>query len=67
MKGNLVVQEKILKNFETRFNDSNYELEILLLRGKNKKRYWINERYIKCTTNDRACRIENEEMIMKKT
>ena len=36
-------KDKHCKDVEIRFDTSTYELERLLLEGKNKKGYWINE------------------------
>ena len=38
------IYKDIAKDVETRFDTSNYELERPLLKGKNQKSNWINER-----------------------
>ena len=40
------------KDVEARFDTSNYELERPLPGGKNKKSYYINERWIRRKNND---------------
>ena len=37
------IYKDIAEDVKTRFNTSNYELERCLLKGKNKKGYWLNE------------------------
>ena len=38
------IYKDIAEDVETRFDTSNYELDRLLPKGKNKKSNWINER-----------------------
>ena len=38
------IYKNIAEDIETRFDTSNYELDRLLHKGKNKKSNWINER-----------------------
>ena len=38
------IYKDVAENIETRFDTSNYELDRLLPKGKNKNSDWINER-----------------------
>ena len=41
------IYKDIAKDVETRFDTSNYELDIPLPQGKSKNSNWINERWIR--------------------
>ena len=42
---------------ETRFDTSNFQIEIPLPKGKNKKGNWTNERWISWTNYEKNCLI----------
>ena len=49
------IYKDIAKNFETRFNTSNFELDRPLPKGINKIFSRINERWIRWTNHERIC------------
>ena len=52
----------IAKDAETRFDNSDYELERPLLKGKIRQSTWINEIWISWENNDRVWHIETENI-----
>ena len=60
------IYKKIAEDVETRFDTSNYELECNsingpLPKGKNKKRNWIKERWIRRKNHGKIGERKNEE------
>ena len=49
------IYKDIMKDVETRIDASNYYLERPLLKGKNEKSNWINERWIRWKNNGKIC------------
>ena len=56
------IYKDIAEDYETRFDTSNYELDRLLPKGKNKKGYWFKERWIRWKNHERICLIKSKNI-----
>ena len=52
----------IAENIETRFDNSNYELDRSLPKGKNENSYWFNERWIRWKSHEIICWIKSKNL-----
>ena len=52
----------IVKDVERRFDTPNHELDWPLPKVKPENCYWINERWIRCKSNDRVFCIETKNI-----
>ena len=47
---------------DDRFDNSNFELDRPLPKGKSKKGNWINERYIRRNNHDKICWVKSKNL-----
>ena len=56
------IYKDLSEDVETRFDTSNYEVDIPLPKGKNKKSNWINERRIRWKNHGKICWIKSKSL-----
>ena len=56
------IYKDIAEDFMTRFDFLNYEIDIPLPKGKNKKNNWNNEKLIRWTNHEKICLIKSKSI-----
>ena len=56
----------IAEDVEKKLENSNFELDRTLPEGKNLKKYWINERWIRWTNHKRISWIKSKNKLIKR-